>query len=481
MDNKKIVSSLIYKFAERFSIKALGFIVSIVLARILTPDEFGQVAIITVFINLCQTFITSGFSTALVQDKNVDQNDYSTVCHISFGISAILALISVLIAPVLGDFYKNDDLVLPIQVYSLSLFIAAISSVQNAKLQREMKFKTVLITSLIATVLSGALGIALALLGAGIWALIAHYFSYNVFSVILVFIADKWYPKFVFSIKRAKELFSYGWKMLVSAMLCSLYADIRTLVIGKMFSSDSLGYYNRGQQIPEVISGTLDSSMQSVMLPVLSRSQDNKEQVKAFLRNTIKYNCFIIIPAMVGLAVVARPLVLFLLTEKWLSAVDFIQISCIGYAAIPLVSSCLVSIKAIGRSDVYMRLEIIRRIAMLGVLLTSMFVFKSVEAIAWGFVASSWIDVLIVSIPTKRLVGYGLFDQLKDIWKIILSSLIMGCVVFSLGLLKLPPFAALLLQVLIGITVYFIACIMLRESCITEIKKALCSYRNKKS
>ena len=463
-----MVSSLIFKSIERFSVKGLGLIVSIVLARLLSPDEFGQVAIITVFVNLCFTFVESGLNTALIQSKKVDKVDYSTVFYISFAVALLLAGVLVIIAPLIGRLYDNSALVLPLQVYSASLLVSAYHSIQTAKLQKEMKFKLILYTSLASTFLAGAIGIIMAYKGAGIWSLIGYYFSYNIINVLMVLVLDRWMPCLKFSVRRAKELFSYGWKMLVSGLLCTLYADIRTLIIGKMFSENKLGYYNRGQQFPVLVSGTVETTIYSVVFPAMSKVQDNSTDVVRLMRNSSKIGSFILMPLQAGLCATAAPLISFLLTDKWLPAVPFMQIICIGGTSIAISVAGLTAIKSIGRSDVYMKLEAVRRAAMIGVLMISVFAFRTVEAIAWGYAISAWIDIAIISVPTKRLLGYGLFAQIKDVWKIIFASAAMFGIVFAIGFVSLPAWALLLIQIPAGVASYVAICLVIKVDCMRD-------------
>jgi O-antigen/teichoic acid export membrane protein len=469
MKSNNMVSSLIFKSIERFSVKGLGLIVSIVLARLLSPDEFGQVAIITVFVNLCFTFVESGLNTALIQSKKVDKVDYSTVFYISFAVALLLAGVLVIIAPFIGRLYDNSALVLPLQVYSASLLVSAYNSIQTAKLQKEMKFKLILYTSLASTFLAGAIGIIMAYKGAGIWSLIGYYFSYNIINVLMVLVLDRWMPCLKFSVRRAKELFSYGWKMLVSGLLCTLYADIRTLIIGKMFSENKLGYYNRGQQFPVLVSGTVETTIYSVVFPAMSKVQDNSTDVVRLMRNSSKIGSFILMPLQAGLCATAAPLMSFLLTDKWLPAVPFMQMICIGGTSIAISVAGLTAIKSIGRSDVYMKLEAVRRAAMIGVLMISVFAFRTVEAIAWGYAISAWIDIAIISVPTKRLLGYGLFAQIKDVWKIIFASAAMFGIVFAIGFVSLPAWALLLIQIPVGVLSYTLICILLRVDCLIDL------------
>ena len=469
MKQNQVAKSLAFKFVERLSVKGLGLVISIILARLLSPSEFGQIAIIMVFINLSHSFVQSGLGTALVQNKTADKRDYSTVFYISLLVAIILVAILWFAAPFIGAFYQNDSLVLPLRIYAFSLIVYAFNTVQTAKLTREMQFGKQFICNLIACILSGVIGCIMAYLGFGIWSLIAYYFSSGVITALAMLFVAQWWPSLTFSLRRARELFSYGWKMMVSAFLCSLYADIRTLIIGKRFSEADLGYYNRGQQFPDVLSNTLDSAIQSVMFPVLSRSQDNRGEMKRILRRTVTLSSLLVMPAMIGMAVVADPFVRVVLTDKWLPAVVFLQIICLGNLTLSLVSSNLVAIKSTGKSGAYMILEIIRRLAMLLVLLVSVFAFGTVEAIAWGFFVSSVVDALIIAVPTHWILGYSLFEQCRDLWHILLSAVLMGVCIFPLKLLPIPHFAILLLQIGFGAIMYVAFCLLFRIPAAKEL------------
>ena len=270
-------------------------------------------------------------------------------------------------------------------------------------------------------------------------------------------IADKWYPRLTFSVLRAKVLFNYGWKMLVSSVLCSLYYDIRSLIIGKKFSTEDLAYYDRGQQFPVIMSNTLDNAIQSVMFPVMARSQDDTEKLKESLKRTISLGMLIVVPVMVGLAVVARPLISLLLTDKWLPAVPYMQCLCMAEIILPVMSSNLVAIKAMGKSGAYMKLEIIRRIVMIAILLTAIFAFGSVLTIAISAIIIAWVDTIIIMLPMKRLLGYGIFEQFGDIWQTLLSAIMMGVVTFCVGMVPMPTVLCLALQALVGVVTYVIA------------------------
>lgn len=483
MQRKKVFFSLIFKFLERILVKGLGLIVSVLLARILDPKEFGLIAIIMVFIDLSQTLIQSGLNTALVQSKAINEEDYSTVFYIGFVISIFLVIILYIGAPLIGNFYQSKELIWPLRIYVFSLIFASINSVQVAKLQKEMQFRESMICNLIATIVSGCIGICMAYNNFGIWSLIAYYFSNIIISCITMAPVAKLKIKRAFSVKRAKQLFDYGWKMLISAVLCSLYNNIRSLIIGKQFSAEDLGYYNRGQQFPDVIANTLDNSIQSVMFPVLSDVQDEKRKIKKILKSSVVVGSFLIIPTMLGFAAISESFICVLLTDKWLPSVLYLKIICLGNLTLSITSSNLVAIKATGRSDIYMKLEGIRRCIMLLILIFSIFLGRTIEAIVWGFAISSWIDAFIVLLPAKRLFAYGMKEQFKDMSKTIVASSIMAVFVYLIGRLEIAEIAKLILQIVMGIMSYFIISKFLKVNgyiyIIENIKNLKCREGNK--
>lgn len=458
MDKATIIKSLIYKSLERFSVKGLGFVISILLARMLSPEVFGQIALITVVINLSLSIIEGGLGTALVQNKDVDEGDYSTVFYICMAMSVLIAAVVFAGAPLVAGYYKSPEMLRPLRVYIFSVFFSSYASILTARMQREMRFKQILYCSLTATCISGALAVALAFAGAGIWTLVVYYFSHTVINCIAMFTAVRWRPRLTFSVERARVLYGFGWKMLASSLLCSLYYDLRSLIIGKRFSTEALGYYDRGNQIPFVISSAIDSSVQSVMFPVLAKVQEDKTEAAALLHRSLTLSALLVLPAMMGLAAISDTFIRLLLTEKWLPSVAIMEVLCIGHAASALETPNLVAIKAMGRSDIYMKLEFVRRMAMLIVLLVTVFAFDSVMAMAYSYTLSCWLDVLLCCLPNGRLLGYGLGKQLKDVWKTVVASVVMAVAVWAAGLLAMPLAVKLLVQLLTGVAVYIIIC-----------------------
>lgn len=462
MNRVLVIKSLIYKYVERFAAKALGFIISILLARLLAPEAFGQVAIITVFVNLSLCIIEGGLATALVQNETADDTDYSTVFFICMAMSLLLTLLMFAAAPVIAGFYKSPEILWPLRVYAFSVFFSSYGAVLTAKIQREMRFRQMMICSLTATVLAGILAVVLGFLGAGIWTLVVYYFAYIVFSCLAMALAVRWVPKLRFSVGRAKELYSFGWKMLVSSLMKSLYLDLRPLIIGKHFSTADLGYYDRGSQVPFVITNALDSSMSSVMLPVMSRAQSDREALKGILRRSITMNAMLVFPAMAGLAVIAEPFVRVMLTDKWLPSVPYMQILCIAHASIALTTPNGLSISAMGRSDVYMKMEFLRRSIMLIQLILTVVIFDSVVAMAYSYAISVWLDAVISAIPNRHFLGYGFLQQARDLWKIIAASALMALAAWAVGLLPMHPALEMLVQIVTGAMVYIIICLALK-------------------
>lgn len=480
--NKKVVaSSMAYSVVISILLKAVGLIISIILARILSPDDFGIVAIVMAFIDISQTIILGGFKVALIQKKEVDDIDYSTVFVISLAISVVMVLILFFCAPLISKFYDSELLIKIIQVYSFSLLFVPFSSVLSARLEKKMKFKELMIVNIITSVISGAVGIVAAYRGLGVWSILLYYALHAFLSCVGMAAIQKWIPKFKISIERAKVLFSFGWKMLVSALLTAFYNNIRSIIIGKKYSEADLGYYDRGRQIPYIVATTLDNSIQNVMLPTLSSVQDEKEKFRYILKKTVKISILIILPAMFGILMIGKPMVKLLLTDKWLPCVPYLQLICIAWATMPFTSANLVAIKALGKSNTYLKLEIVRRIVMIAILILSLVCFDSVLAVAIGFAISMWLDVIIVMVPVKKLIGFGLIEMFKDSWKTILSAVLMAGVVFGLGYLKINYILLLVVQIISGVVVYLFLCKFLRNDIYLNIRvEAIKFLKNRK-
>ncbi len=454
MENKKIIRSLFYKFTERFAVKFIGLVIGIVLARLLTPEISGQVALLEVFVNFSLLLIEDGVNSALIQSRTADEKDYSTIFIITLGLATCTLVLIEISAPLIAEFYRSPELMSPLRFYAFSLIFGAINSIQVARMQREMRFREMMYCNLAASLIAGGLGIWLAYRNAGLWALVTYHFTQIIVSCLAVFCVLRWIPRGGFSADSARRLGGFGIKMLAASAAQNLYLSLRSLIIGKYFSAEDLGYYDRGRNFSYTISVNMDAAIRSVMFPVLSRTQDEKEQFRSIMRRMSQLGSFAVFPVMMGLAAVSRPLVRVLLTEKWMRTAPILVILSIGEAQIPLTSANLISLKSLGRSDLYAKQELVRRAIMLVILALSVICFDTIEAIAAGFAVSAWLDVWVTSLPIKRLMNYGFLDQLRDVWKSGVSAVLMGAVVYAVGFLPLPQVLLLLIQVFCGAAVY---------------------------
>ena len=456
MDSKhsreSVLSSLFWKLLERGGTQGIQFIVQIVLARLLAPEQFGIIAIVMVFINIAQVFVQSGFNTALIQKKDADEEDFSSIFYLSLGIAGIIYIIIFMAAPTISIFYRDPILTPILRVLALILFTGSLNSIQNAYIARNLMFKKLFKSSVGAIVISGTLGVIAAYFGLGVWALVIQQLANQISISVIMWITVKWRPKFVFSIQKVRELFSFGWKLLASSLINVFYMEIRTLFIGRLYSSSALGFYNRGEQFPKLIVNNINGSIQSVMLPALSAQQDNKKRVKEMMRRAIVTSSFLVFPIMIGMAVVAEPLVTIVLTEKWLPAVPFLQIFSISYALIPIHTANLQAINAMGRSDVFLKLEMIKKA--LGIVILGISIPFGVYAIAIGQVASGIISTFINAYPNKQLIKYSYKEQLMDIMPSFVMAIIMGGVVYTFNFLKVTELQILVLQIFGGAAVY---------------------------
>ncbi len=455
----KIMSSLFWKFAERIGAQGVNLIVSIVLARILAPEDYGAVALITIFIAICNVFIENGLSTALIQKKDADDLDFSSVFYCNILISTILYIIIFFTSPLIAKFYEIPELTALIRVLGISILIAGLKSVQNAYVSRKMIFKKFFISTSVGTIGSAFVGIWMAYHGYGVWALVTQQLFNTTVDTLMLWITVKWRPIWAFSIERLKKLFKFGWKMLCSALLDRIYNELYELVIGKIYNSESLAYYNKGNQFPSIVAENINGSISSVMLPALSNEQEDKEKVKRMMSRSMKLSSFILFPMMVGLAAVAEVFVILVLTDKWLQAVPLMQLLCFSYIFWPIHTVNLQAISAMGRSDIYLKLEVIKKVVGIVALLISCPFGVTVMAIMK--IITSIISIFINAYPNKKLLNYTLKEQFKDILPAFSISLVMGAIVFIMGkiinIASLSPIKLLLyliLQVGVGAVVY---------------------------
>ena len=452
--SRKAASSFVFKLIESIGMQGIAFVVSVLLARLLTPDDYGVLTMLMVFIAVSQVFVQSGLNTALIQKKDVDETDTSSVFWVSLCIAAALYALLFAASPFIAAYYEMPQLKDTLRVLALVLLPGALVSVQNAVVARRMAFRKQMLCSLTATVLSGCVGVGMARGGMGYWALVGQQLTNQFSLAMLLLIVIKWVPRFAFSWARVKVLIRFGWKLLASSLLDTGYQNLRTAVIGKQFPSDVLAFYNRGKQFPELVMNAVNGSIQSVMLPVLSEQQDNAAGMKQMMRRSVMVSSFLVLPMMAGLAAVAEPLILLLLTEKWLPCVPFLQIICIDFAFYPIHTANLQAINAMGRSDVMLKLELIKKAYGVIILAVTALVFRNVYAIAWGAVVSTLLSAVVNASPNKKLLNYGYLEQMKDVLPSVAMSLVMFAAVSLVGRLTLAPILLLIVQVIAGVAVY---------------------------
>lgn len=449
---KTTISNFIWRFAERCGAQIVTFIVSIVLARLLNPSVYGTVALVTVFTTILQVFIDSGLGTALIQKKDADDLDFSSVFYFNLVMCLMLYGVMFFCAPFIASFYKDESLTAIVRVVSITLIISGVKGIQQAYVSRHMLFKRFFFSTIGGTIASAFIGIIMAYAGYGVWALVIQQLSNMTVDTLILWITVKWRPKKMFSWKRLKELFSFGWKLLCSSLIDTVYTNIRSLIIGKMYSAADLAYYNQGEKFPKLIVGNINSSIDSVLLPTMSNAQDDKERVKNMTRRAIKTSTYIMAPLMMGLAFCAEPIVKLVLTDKWLECVPYMRIFCITYMFYPIHTSNLNAINALGRSDLFLKLEIEKKIVGIVLLLSTM--WFGVKAMAYSLLVSCVLSQMINSGPNKKLLGYGYLEQLKDILPGILLALGMGVCVYFIGYIQMPTILTLIVQVAVGGTIY---------------------------
>jgi len=454
VNRSSVISSLIWKFMERCCVQGVSFIVTIVLARILCPEDYGLIALVAVFLSLSNVIVEGGLNSALIQKKNANEVDFSTIFYTSIALSSLLYAALFVGAPSIASFYHIIELTPVVRVLGTSLFFYAINSVQKAYLSRNLLFKNLFYSSLGAVLLSGIVGILMAYNGFGVWALVAQSIISQVATTIIMWFTVKWRPILVFSKQSFLELFGFGWKIFISNLVISLFTNARSLIIGKVYNASSLAYFDRGKQFPSLIMDNINGSIQSVLFPVLSQEQDNESNVRAIVRRTIKTSSYIISPIVIGLAITAEPVVRCLLTDKWIDAVPFIQIFCIAFLLMPLQIANLEAIKSLGHSGTTLKLELSKKVIELIVLLVTVPI--SVKAIACGIVVYNAICIFINTIPNKKLLNYGVLDQIKDVLPAFFVTSCMGIPLILVNHLITNPYANIGVNLLVGATLYIL-------------------------
>ena len=448
----KVLSGLFWKVLENGGVQIVQFVISLILARMLGPERYGTIALLLVFIAIANVFIQSGFQTALIQKRQVDDLDYSSVFYLGLGVALLLYAVIFAGAPAVAAFYHDPELKSMLRVLALMIFFGAVVSVQTAMVSRKMEFRKMCAASLLATCLSGIAGVIGAYRGLGTWALVVQQLGTQFLLMVFLWVLVGWKPMKAFSFSRVKALFSYGWKLLCSSLLDTVYNNLYTMVIGRIYQKDVVGYYNRGNQFPQLIVNNLAASIQAVMLPAFSASQEDKERMKAMVRRSIVTSAFVIFPMMAGLVAVAKPLISIILTEKWLPCVPFLQIMCVAYAMWPIHIANLQAINALGRSDIFLKLEIIKKALGLAVLAVS--IPFGIYAMVWLKASTDFVGTIINAYPNKKLLNYSFLEQWRDVFPALILSVVMGAIVYSLQFFIHNNWILLTAQISGGVLIY---------------------------
>lgn len=471
MENGKVVSNFIWRFAERCGAQGVSFVVSIVLARLLAPEMYGTIALVTVFTTVLNVFVDSGLGNALIQKKDADDVDFSTVFYFNMVICLLLYAGVFITAPAIAKFYNDMELVPIIRVLSLTLVISGVKNVQQAYVSRTLQFKRFFFSTLGGTIGAAIIGIVMAYLGFGVWALVVQQIFNATIDTLILWITVKWRPKAVFSFERLKKLASYGWKLLVSSLLDTVYNNIRQLIIGKLYSSADLAYYNKGKQFPNLVITNVNVAIDSVLFPVISAKQDNPEQVKKLTRKAIQTSSFVIWPVVMGLAACAESVVRILLTDKWLPCVPYLQIFCFTYGFWPIHTANLNAIKAVGRSDIFLKLEFIKKVIGIVSILVSM--PFGVMAMALAYMATAPVSAFVNATPNRKLLDYKYREQLADMLPSMILSFFMGGCVLLVGHIQINVALTLLLQIIVGAVIYICGAIIFKFDSLSYIMKLI--------
>lgn len=460
---QKTISGMLWSFSDLMANQGISLIIQIILARLLSPKDFGIIGIVTVFIAVAQTIVDSGFTNAMIRDLKTSQEDYSTVFFFNLIVSVIMYLGLFFSANLISNFYNEPSLVMLIKVLSSVLVINVFGLIQRTMLTKNVDFKSQTIVNVISAIISGLVAIILAIKGFGIWSLVLYTIIKQIVQAMMYAAVNHWLPSLVFSIESFKRFYTFGWKLLVSSLLDTIYININNLVIGKLFTVDVLGYYTNASKLSNVVSQSLNGAISKVSYPVLSQLQDDENQLKNGYKKIILNLVFINFPLMIGLIAVARPLIILLLGEKWAQVIPYFQLLSITGVIYPLQAVNLDILQVKGRSDLFLRLTIIKKV--IGVILISVVLIlkQGIMGLLWIGVLNSCITYLINSHYSGVLLNYSTWKQIKDIIPILSAAFLMGLLVYGIG--QLVTFGFLLeifIQVFTGVISYILLCKIFR-------------------
>ena len=452
--NKSIATGVAWKFAERLFSQGVSFVVSVILARLLAPEDYGVVAIVLVFIEIANVFVISGLNTALIQKKNINETEVSTIFYCGIFLSVLLYIIMFFAAPLIAMAYKKSLLTSVIRVFALRIPISSIQQVPSALLSRKLDFKKFFFSTTIGIIVSAVVGIIMAVKGFGVWSLVAQSLVAAVLDAIMLSIVSKWTPNMKFSLREAAPLINYGWKIMAADLIGTIFNNFNSMIIGLKYNSADLAYYTKGKNLPQMFRNNIYTTLISVLFPAMSQVGDNSQQVKAVARRSIKMLAYIIFPMMIGMICVSEDLVIALYTEKWLLMTPFIAITCIECMLSIVPTIVLQTLKATGYSGIILKLEFIKKpILLISILISINF---GVKAVAWTLPINTLLELILNSAFSVKKIGYKLREQLKDILIPLLLSFGMGVAIFAVNFINVNIILGLALKVIAGALVYLV-------------------------
>lgn len=461
--NHKILSGLFWTFFEKIGSQGVSLVVSIILARLLVPEQFGLIAMLSIVISICNTFIDCGFGAALIQKKNSDSLDFNTVLYSSTIIGFILYIVAFFCAPLFAKFFNEPQLTAIMRIYTLSFFWTGYSSTLLTYISKRMQFKKMFKRTMIATIVSGIVGIIMAYTGAGVWALVAQSFTGSLLGIIILQASIEWKPKLQYSWSRAKELLPFGSKIMLASLIGSTFDELKGVLIGKMYSAADLAQFNRGGSIPSLLANNVNASLGTVLFPAMSMLGNNKDEIKQMTRRTIQLSSYVQFFFLTTLIVISEPLIKILLTEKWIACVPFMQMFCIQKMLEILSTANLQALKSIGEGNTIVKLEIFKKPVFLVMTIAGASI--SVYALAVALPLYALYANLVNMWPNKKILNYGILKQIKDIAPAAALSLIIFFASHPINNMDIPDYTKIICSILTCILIYiFISHIFKLES-----------------
>lgn len=451
---KKTISGIIWKGLERSFAQIVSMVVSIVLARILVPEDYSVVSVVTIFFTFCNLFISEGINSALIQKKDADELDYSTVLILNMGAAIVLYVIMFFSAPYIAKIYKNDIIEPVVRVMALTFFINGYKAVLSAKISSDMQFKRYFWATFGGTLLSAVVGIAMASKGFGAWALVAQHMTNSFVDSLILTFTTKIRFKLKFSAERFKSLFSYGGKIFFASIITTVYNEIKPLIVGTKFSTSALAFYNRGESFPSIINSLISATLTQTIFPAMTKLQDDRAALRNVTSRYISMMSFLIFPTLLGFFAISDEFIVVVLTEKWLAAAQYVKVFCIVYMLELIQIGNINAIKALGRSDLILKMEVIKKVTYAVIIVLFVVFSNSPLLLACSAILCNIVATIVNTYPNKKLINYGYLDLFKDIIPNLINATVMCIVVMLVERLSLNVYLMLVFKIFVGVIVY---------------------------